>query len=98
MRSHIEHSGAVNDDPRFTFKLSEVRHSSITIDRDVSSLHVQISEAELRDMLVRGLLAIEEMRLRGQFDAGTITFEEYEAAINKIDHTRYTAVLQETER
>lgn len=98
MRSRIEHSGAVNADPRFTFNLVEVRGASLAVTNDVLSLSVQVSEAELTDLLVRGLRAIEDRRLRDRFDTGAITFEEYEAAVREMDRTRFVPVLQPVER
>ncbi len=85
MRTAIRHSGAVNDDPRYTFQLAEIRHSTITVDGAVSALRVEITEAELRDLILRARFALEDCRLRGLLDSGAMTVAAYTEALAALD-------------
>lgn len=85
MRSSIDHSGALNDEPQFTFRLVEMKHAHIVVDGDIASLRREVSATELRDLILRARYALEDCRLRGMVDRGALTWEGYEQAKRDLD-------------
>lgn len=96
MRTSIRHSGGVNDEPYFTFQLVEVGHTSITVNGDTSTLNVEIKERELRDLIVRGKVALETARLNRLLDSGGLTREAYDKAIEELDRREIDPTLRQS--
>jgi len=93
MRTSIDYSGGVNDEPRFTFKLVEIGFCNITVDPGYASLRVEATEAELKDLIVRARAALEDAKLKRRFDAGELTHLQFEAARLELDRTDFSADL-----
>lgn len=93
MRTSIRHSGGVNDVPYFTLRLVELRLGNVEVTGGVASLRHEISESELRDLIVAGLAALDEARVRKEYDEGRLTEEMFRKAMGELERKDYAATL-----
>lgn len=87
MRSSIEHSGSVNGDPRYTFRLVEVdaNYANVSLNENIVSLRFEMTQAELKDLIWRARFALEDCRLSDLFHGGGLTAAAYEEARRDLD-------------